>query len=61
MASSTNDSTGPVQVPDAGALFQKDRSGSVRSRELTEGQANFSTMAQRAQDAVDACSVDEEE
>lgn len=35
----------PAFLPDAGAIFQKDRSGSVRSRELTEGQANFASFS----------------
>lgn len=30
---------------DAGALFQQDRSGSPRGRELSEGAANFASFA----------------
>lgn len=35
----------PVFVPDAGAAFQRDRSGSPRGRELTEGAANFASFS----------------
>ena len=35
----------PVFAADAGAAFQKDRSGDARSRELTEGQANFASFS----------------
>lgn len=39
------ESTGPVFAADAGAALQKDRSGSPRGRELTEGQANFASFS----------------
>lgn len=35
----------PVLLPDAGAVFQQDRSGSPRGREITEGAANFASFS----------------
>lgn len=44
----------PVFAPDAGAAFQRDRSGSPRGRELTEGQANFASFSATLQAPVEA-------
>lgn len=41
--------TGPVHVPDAGALFQKDRSGDPRIATDTEGKVNFASFSKTLQ------------
>lgn len=42
----------PAFLPDAGAVFQRDRAGSPRGRELTEGAANFDSFSQSIRDSA---------
>lgn len=48
----TEEPTAPQFAPDAGAAFQRDRSGSPRGREMTEGAANFASFSQAIRDAA---------
>lgn len=43
---------GPVFAADAGAVFQKDRAGDPRGRDVSEGAANFAAFSQSIRDAA---------
>jgi hypothetical protein len=52
----------PALVPDAGALIQKDRAGPIRElHPMTEGKANFASMADRARETVALANASAEE
>lgn len=44
----------PEVVPDVGAALYRDKSGSPRTRQMTEGQANFGAVKGLAEAAVAA-------
>lgn len=54
----------PPDIPqdlDVGASLAKDRAGPIREKyPVTEGAANFSSMAQRAREAVDYATAAED-
>lgn len=42
----------PVMVADVGAALYRDKAGSPRTKQMTEGQANFASVKGLAEEAV---------